>query len=1194
MLGHRPASFQCVRTHASSGEAPKLPSALPRIARSRAIQESTGTTTMTRDAPAMEVRCCTVEELRRAKRETDWRAAENFFDMAPNETILDTCTLAVCAVDKDTGKVAGFVALSAEMASARSEESDAVLEWIAGECGALGFDPRHTLWVTACSLAGGAAEGEAALRCMFRFAFRTLLGIQSIGLAASAHAAVSHGALASLLPKLAASSTELATTLGFCERSAVCGALSVRQARVEDHDDLTPVVEAMRQGYPDLAHLPASVKPAEKFALARLIECEDWKVLVATDGPDGPIVGMMCLQELEDVSALQRDFDLEVYDNLVRTSEVEMVVTEEEGVASPSQAQPKDGEEPDAKGSPGDAAPDAADAGSDAASPAAEEGAEAMPSEGAEEEETTADGEGSAPEDAANGGSGMGSPGETHSSDGEGGEGGEDDDEEEGEGSDDKADENAAKTPVTATAVEQESVAFAITMFCMKDDFSEQALDFMQFAFEMFPTRDYCVVSLSHTSRIPSILSSFSQAMPTPEKLSSNVLYLLHRYSLLTDFSTSMATVEDYNEILDFLGDLAEVTSVVAALNKAIDEATCIKAVCQDQIVGVCSVALDVKARDLMLAFELDAFSDGCQYRNYAFARVTTFVMNPVFAHQKRYFFSRVMSAFEKNALCFKMKQDEPIMDVLDVFEPVSQRRAKKGKGGEDAAGGKVDFSLFVLSQRDVFREKIVLNSRIVIVGASTCGLSCLHRLCVNASYAYTNLTLVTPDQTAGSRDMLELTQKLAFLSQVRIITSPMVEVDRELRQLYLGDDTVVPYEVLVLTCGIEDQLDFGMDSEKKSILSVSQLANALNQREADGETATKQSVIVYGGRIEAYDAIRILEERGVPYKFIAPELFQKAVLVKNIAAEAGIDVPTPLSMVLTSIAEEDDGSDALKCSFINEGGEIADLECSLLVLADKQNVNQHIFNCMNDSSIVYDGRLVVDGNFRTTDEFIFGGGTLAKFSRKFGEVLLEKYNSVEAGSLLADNITDWCRERQGLSREATKSGDIPDFEKPVSIGIQLPSNQHHLTYISRPPLDEVTMKTPQGGRVFKTMHEGQLSILALDKNNVICLLCFCGPKEAKADAFTGLIGLHLNYLNQMLEKIDSIACIHAYLTQVWCDALYSEMVLSLRQKLLNNVKSRTKAITNTALFTLVQDGLLDVIKENKASFPRYKVPYSS
>ena len=71
---------------------------------------------------------------------------------------------------------------------------------------------------------------------------------------------------------------------------------------------------------------------------------------------------------------------------------------------------------------------------------------------------------------------------------------------------------------------------------------------------------------------------------------------------------------------------------------------------------------------------------------------------------------------------------------------------------GEDAAGGKVDFSLFVLSQRDVFREKIVLNSRIVIVGASTCGLSCLHRLCVNASYAYTNLTLVTPDQTAGSR----------------------------------------------------------------------------------------------------------------------------------------------------------------------------------------------------------------------------------------------------------------------------------------------------------------------------------------------------------------------------------------------------------------------------------------------------------
>jgi hypothetical protein len=64
--------------------------------------------------------------------------------------------------------------------------------------------------------------------------------------------------------------------------------------------------------------------------------------------------------------------------------------------------------------------------------------------------------------------------------------------------------------------------------------------------------------------------------------------------------------------------------------------------------------------------------------------------------------------------------------------------------------------------------------------------------------------------------------------------------------------------------------------------------------------------------------------------------------------------------------------------------GEASELPCDLLLLCDTRNADPFVFRAVNETGLVYDGRLVVDAGFRTADSRIFAGGPLAKFSRSF------------------------------------------------------------------------------------------------------------------------------------------------------------------------------------------------------------------
>merc|ERR1719350_448983 len=86
-------------------------------------------------------------------------------------------------------------------------------------------------------------------------------------------------------------------------------------------------------------------------------------------------------------------------------------------------------------------------------------------------------------------------------------------------------------------------------------------------------------------------------------------------------------------------------------------------------------------------------------------------------------------------------------------------------------------------------------------------------------------------------------------------------------------------------------------------------------------------------------------------------------------------------------------------------------LPCRIVITADRANVDPDIFNSVHGNGLVYDGRLIVDHLFKTTDPAIFGAGSLCEFSRRFKRKDADRYlrhdgfNGREVGSKLAQAI---------------------------------------------------------------------------------------------------------------------------------------------------------------------------------------------
>ncbi len=398
-------------------------------------------------------------------------------------------------------------------------------------------------------------------------------------------------------------------------------------------------------------------------------------------------------------------------------------------------------------------------------------------------------------------------------------------------------------------APEKAKNAFAITIFILEAAFESRGCDFLQFAFDLFPDKDYMIITQPHNAPESSLLKNFTLIDAKPESTFSHVLYVLHKDSLLGgQLKVRLAEPADYDRAKEFLQPLVNgkdaLDSVYEVLVKKEPGKQCLLTALHDEVMGVTVLTKDVNLPYYQSHFHVQDYMLLREHERTGHKRIITSVINPIFEKCSRFVLRETMRLTAATSLYLELNESSVIPAMMPQLIHVKSRRfphflvrkwnherfdpkevqefAKEQDGGDRDPVDELEskFSLLFTTNRLLSEHKIVINSRIVVVGASDTGISLIETLLSLKYIHFTNIILLAPGgisytnttdplmnskacSTSYSPDEI---QNLMLESRVRVLNSRMVDIDRQQKSIVLYDESVLPYDILVLTMGLQEK----------------------------------------------------------------------------------------------------------------------------------------------------------------------------------------------------------------------------------------------------------------------------------------------------------------------------------------------------------------------------------------------------
>jgi hypothetical protein len=108
-----------------------------------------------------------------------------------------------------------------------------------------------------------------------------------------------------------------------------------------------------------------------------------------------------------------------------------------------------------------------------------------------------------------------------------------------------------------------------------------------------------------------------------------------------------------------------------------------------------------------------------------------------------------------------------------------------------------------------------------------------------------------------------------------------------------------------------------------------------------------------------------------------------------------------------------------------------------VLITCGHRDVDNDVFSSIHNNGLVYNGRLIVDKNFRTTDHSIFAAGSLCEFSGRYASLSqgrslrMDRYNGREMGSRLARSVFDLYDPQAQIELATRNTEELPLFYIP-------------------------------------------------------------------------------------------------------------------------------------------------------------------
>ncbi|NXG17049.1 CFA61 protein, partial [Grallaria varia] len=779
------------------------------------------------------------------------------------------------------------------------------------------------------------------------------------------------------------------------------------------------------------------------------------------------------------------------------------------------------------------------------------------------------------------------------------------------------------------------SNAFCIRLLCIDEEYETMSLDFLHYAFEVFPDKDFCVILVPHHVPEFHLLQSFIRAVPLCTSRLGRELYVFHRAGLLTSFNVRRATTSDLLgvkmliETLSLKEGMWNDSKIFTEAHRDPDgtPVQAFIAEVSDQIVGVSVIRDEMDIEYIQSHYNIEDFINFDYHQKEEHGHVCHFILNPVFHRYTKHFLKEILRLAHKSALYYPIypqyvegKFQSPcarsLTSALHYMAPVRPRRQIVypleelgiNAPSEQLSKDQLSYSLIHTNRKLVLESKVSINTRIVVVGASDVGISFLETLIFWPRLKFNNLTMISvhglpgkdPPGSKCRRFLInshcfndEDYAQMSLCSWVNVVVGKMTGINRAAKYVIVSKEKKVPYDYLVLCTGQSYQALAPTGADISKLPTNSEVMSRWPQRYTgrvpsnhftlnddqdclraaqwleENLIRSRGNVIVYGNTIDIYTTVETLLSLGIDgshIHLVQPPVSSEVTCLNNAEMEGAVQEALSQAGVTVHsdcvLAQWGEGSDPelITWAAFTTATNPLKLQCSAFFSFAYRTVDYETFKAISDACLVFDGRLVIDAEFCTNDVSIRAAGPLTKFSRRYyrDEWTHSNFNSKEIGFELATSmlsLLDPAPQSCSKTREGP-DGLIPMYKGCKVKGGVLPGGYNYL-HISKPAIPiclDVERALCDHGMEIITGEAGHGNYFRMHFNKysmVDSITCF-SKEPFPVSNYMCLYGQHECLLNDLYYrwKAGQITDLYSYFREPWSMAIYHDRFIDLQKEL--------------------------------------------
>ncbi|XP_062857791.1 cilia- and flagella-associated protein 61 isoform X2 [Trichomycterus rosablanca] len=668
----------------------------------------------------------------------------------------------------------------------------------------------------------------------------------------------------------------------------------------------------------------------------------------------------------------------------------------------------------------------------------------------------------------------------------------------------------------------------------------------------------------------------------------------------------------------------------------------------EGQIVGITIIKNEKNIEYIRAHYNIENFVYFSHYQPEEHAQLCHFVLNPIFQHHTKHFLREVLRLAHTSCIYYPVyppilgqkNVSDSLTAALSCMVPVRPRRQiiypleelGINAPSELITTKQVPYALYHINRKLTMEPKVTINARIVVVGASDTGLSFLEALVFCPHLRFNNLTLISthglPDwQSSDSTRFLATSHgyseqdhtQLALWTWINVVTGKMTAIDRTAKHVQVAGGHHVSYDHLILCTGQQYQIPRPVETDVSTETNVQDQCRhrytdhvpsnlfTLNDQHDCAQAYhwlmknflhQEGNAVVYGDTLDVYIFVEALLDLGVTgsrIHLVHRRSAGSSSCWQNREVERAVRTALDRQRVCVynscSLAQLNDGQhpEPLTSVLFTTDELPVRLECTVLFNFSYNGVDYEAFKAINDASLVFDGRLVIDSTSHTNDCAVRAAGPLTKFSRRYraDHCSHSNFNSKEVGQHLAATFLPLFDPILEPAVDQAPDVDrlVPVYKQPKITGGRLPGGYHYL-HVTKPPVYTSTSSpVAKLGREVVTgdVETGNYFQLQFNQHGLVEGITCLASKPLPEANYLSLYGKHQLLLNHLYTRLDDglVRDLYSYFTESWCMALYHDRFTDFEQEVQQIMDSATvehgrDLVSISRLAEMIVDGTLE------------------